>query len=88
MNTTDPGLDTDPSPPGAPVSLAKLEEMDPIFDEEGDAGGLPEYDPLKFGEGIQTVHFSVFFFVVVFDSIIFFFFGVLRFFFFFRGGLG
>lgn len=69
MNTTDPGLDNDPPPPGAPVSLAKLEETDPIFDEEGDAGGLPEYDPLKFGEGkgcIFRVFFPFWVFVVVF----------------------
>lgn len=51
VNSTDPGLDAHPPPPGVSVSLAKLEEADPIFDEEGDAGGLPEYNPLKFGEG-------------------------------------
>lgn len=50
VNTTDPGLDTDPPPPGVAISLKKSEEPDPIHDEEGDAGGLPEYVPLKYRE--------------------------------------
>lgn len=49
-NTTDPGLDTNAPPPGVSIALAISETVDPIFDEEGDKGGLPEYDPLKFGK--------------------------------------
>lgn len=26
------------------------ENADPIYDEEGDSGGLPAYEPLKLGE--------------------------------------
>lgn len=50
MNTTDPGLDTNPPSPGTPLPLTPSEEADPIYDEEGEAGGLPQYEPLMFGE--------------------------------------
>lgn len=49
VNSTDPGLDPDPPLAGTAVSLTVSEEKDPIEDEEGDAGGLPDYNPLKFG---------------------------------------
>lgn len=49
-NTTTPGLDPNPPPPGTSLPLTFSEEADPIYDEEGDAGGLPNYDPLKLGE--------------------------------------
>lgn len=50
VNTTSPGLDPNPPPPGTPLALAVSEDADPIHDEEGDAGGLPNYVPLKLGE--------------------------------------
>ncbi|CAN0286099.1 unnamed protein product, partial [Ectocarpus sp. 8 AP-2014] len=52
VNTTSPGLDPNPPPPGTPLALAVSEDADPIHDEEGDAGGLPNYVPLKLERGV------------------------------------
>ncbi|CAM9911907.1 unnamed protein product, partial [Ectocarpus sp. 6 AP-2014] len=52
VNTTFPGLDPNPPPPGTPLALAVSEDADPIHDEEGDAGGLPNYVPLKLERGV------------------------------------
>ncbi|CAN0548163.1 unnamed protein product, partial [Ectocarpus sp. 12 AP-2014] len=37
---------------GTPLALAVSEDADPIHDEEGDAGGLPNYLPLKLERGV------------------------------------
>lgn len=49
-NTTSPGLDPNPPPPGTTLPLTVSENADPIYDEEGESGGLPDYEPLKLGK--------------------------------------
>lgn len=49
-NTSDPGLDPNPPHQGGRIMLTRSTDPDPIWDEEGPGGGLPNYKPLKFSE--------------------------------------
>eukprot|EP00903_Cladosiphon_okamuranus_P017697 g16296.t1 len=54
-NTTSPGLDPQPLVPGPPLPLKVCETPDPIYDDEGASGGLPNYEPLKLDRGIAPL---------------------------------